>query len=98
MNEFGQTLHANLGEDVSAATSYAMILQPELGVLVEKVATLGTVNLVVGDETFLANEYVSYVVEPNVLDKPGAWRIKGKAPFSSTVEKVGNFRRITVLA
>jgi len=97
VNEFGQTIRANIGEDVSSLTSYKMILEPELGVEVEKDATLGTVNIVVGDETFIANRYVEYVVEEKVLDRKGQWRKKGKAT-SATQEISGNYQRFTVLA
>ncbi len=96
-NEFGQTIRANIGEDVSSLTTYKMILEPELGNSVEKNATLGTSNIVVNDETFLANQYVEYVVESEVLDRIGQWRKKGKAT-SPTQEISGNYQRFTVLA
>jgi len=96
VNEFGQTIRANIGEDVSSLTDYKMILEPELGKRVEKVATIGVVNVVEGDETFLANQYLEYVVESEVLDRSGQWRKKGKAT-SSTQEISGNYARFTVL-
>jgi len=97
VNEFGQTIRANIGEDVSGLTTYTMILEPELGESVEKTATLGAVNIVEGDETFLANQYLNYVVESEVLDRAGQWRKKGKAT-SPTQEISGNYQRFTVLA
>ena len=97
VNEFGQIIRANIGEDVSSLTSYKMILEPELGDSVEKPATLGTVNIVENDETFIANQYLEYVVESEVLDRKGQWRKKAKAT-SSTQEISGNYQRFTVLA
>jgi len=95
-NEFGQTIRANFGEDVSLANSFKMILEPEQGILVEKNAILGTVNIVDGDQDFLANEYVEYTIEAEVLNRSGQWRKRGKATFSNK-ETLGNFARFTVL-
>ena len=96
VNEFGQTIRANIGEDVSSLTTYKMLLEPELGKGLEKIATLGTSNVVEGDETFIANEYIEYVVESEVLDRQGQWRKKGVAT-SPTQEISGNYQRFTVL-
>ena len=95
-NEFGQTLRANLGEDISNATSYKMILQPQLGETLEKTATLGTVNIVVDDETYLADQYVEYTTIVDDLDYTGTWRLKGIAVYS-TSETIGDYRKFTVL-
>ena len=97
VDEFGQTIRANIGEDVSSLTTYKMILEPELGKSEEKIATLGTVNVVEGDETFLANQYLEYVVEKDVFHKAGQWRKKGKASTPNQ-EVSGNYSRFTVLA
>jgi len=74
-----------------------MILEPELGKSEEKIATLGTVNVVEGDETYLANNYLEYVVEENVFHKSGQWRKKGIATTPNQ-EISGNYERFTVLA
>jgi len=97
VNEFGQTIRANIGQDVSSLTTYKMILEAETGKCIEKDATLGTVDVVEGDETFLANQYLEYVVESEVLDRVGQWRKKAKAT-SATQEISGNYQRFTVLA
>jgi len=97
INEFGQTIRADIGEDVSSLTTYKMILEPELGDSVEKPATLGVVNVTDDDSILIANEYVEYVVESEVLDKQGQWRKKGMAT-SATQEISGNYQRFTVLA
>ena len=95
--EYGQTIRANLGEDISSATEYKIILEPQSGDKLEKTATLGTSNVTEGDETYLANEYVEYVIESGVLDYSGLWRVKGEATISGTSKKIGNYKRFTVL-
>jgi len=95
-DEFGQTIRANLNEDISSANSYQLSLEPQAGAIINKTATIGTVNITEGDEKWLANQYVEYVVEDGVLDKAGQWRKKGKAIFS-TKEVLGNYSRFTVL-
>ncbi len=95
--EFGQVIRANLNQDISSANSYKMVLQPQEGDSVEKTATLGASNITVGDESWLANEYVEYTVESGILDFTGQWRRKGKATFSNK-EIIGNYSRFTVLA
>lgn len=97
IDEFGQTLRANIDTDVSSATSYKMILEPEKGEEIEKVAILGTVNIVENDQTFIANEYIEYILESDVIKFIGQWRKKGIAVISSTEEKAGNYARFTVL-
>lgn len=97
IDNFGQTLRANIGSDVSSASSYQMVLEPEKGNEIGKTATLGTVNIVEGDQTFIANEYIEYILEPNVIKFIGQWRKKGIAVISSTQETAGNFARFTVL-
>lgn len=100
--EYGKTLYANIGEDVSSATAYKFILEPKVGTKLEKVdadgVALVTSNTDVGDETYLANKHISYVVKDGDLDYTGQWRIKGEATLSNTNKAVGDYRRITVLA
>jgi len=97
INDFGQTLRANIGANVSSATAYQMILEPEKGKEIEKTATLGTVNVVEGDQTFIANEYIEYILEADVIKFIGQWRKKGIAVISGTQQTAGNFARFTVL-
>lgn len=58
---------------------------------------VGTVDVVVGDETFKANEYLEYTTLPNDLSISGIWRVKGTAQLSPTNKAVGDYRNITVL-
>ncbi len=57
---------------------------------------VGTANVVVGDETFLANQYLEYTLKQDDLSIPGIWRFKGEAQLSSTVRAVGDYRSVTV--
>ena len=59
--------------------------------------TVGTVDVVVGDETFLANEYLEYTIKADDLSKPGIWRVKGAADISATDRVIGDYVRFTVL-
>ena len=99
--ETGQTIFANLGEDVSTATAYKFILEPKLGTKLEKVdadgVTLGTANVDVGDETYLANQYVKYTTQDGDLSYSGQWRLKGEATMSATNQVIGDYRSVTVL-
>jgi len=96
-NEFGQIIYVNLGEDVSTNTSLAMYLQPKLGTQKEVVPTLGTANVDVDDETYLANEYLKYTIAEGDLDYSGLWRVKGKAILSSTNVVISDYKTFTVL-
>lgn len=59
--------------------------------------TVGAIDVVVGDETYLANEYLEYTIKTNDLSKPGIWRVKGSADISPTNRVVGDYSRFTVL-
>ena len=59
--------------------------------------TVGTVDVAVGDETYLANEYLEYTIKANDLSKSGIWRVKGAADITSTDRVVGDYSRFTVL-
>lgn len=100
--ETGQVLYANLGEDVSSATAYRFILEPKVGTKLEKVdadgVAIGAANAEVGDETYLANQYITYTTKAGDLDYVGQWRIKGEATLSGTNKVVGDYKRVTVLA
>jgi hypothetical protein len=78
----GQKLRVNFNENISAATAFAMTLEPTVGEKLEVTPTLGTSNVVVGDETFLANEYVEYAVTADMFDYVGRWRAKAEATVS----------------
>lgn len=96
-DEYGQTLRVNLGEDVSTATSYEFILEPKFGDKLEKVGILGTVNITVGDEDWLANEYIEYVTIDGDIDHAGQWRMKGIATMSATETVNGDYSYFTGL-
>jgi len=95
--EYGQLIYVNFGEDISAATELTIILEPKVGTAIEETATLGTVNIDVNDETYLANEYVKYTIQENDLDYAGLWRKKGKAKLSTTNIVVSDFTTFTVM-
>ena len=111
--EFGQVIRANLGQDVSTNIGLRFILQPKAGTPENNTKTdnypssivrtqsdgvvVGTVDVVVGDETFSANEYLEYTTLVNDLSISGLWRVKGEADITSTNKVSGDYRNITVL-
>lgn len=82
---YGQTLRVNIGQDISAATAFALTLQPEVGDKLELTPTLGTANVDVGDETFTANEYVEYITTSGLFDFTGRWRAKATATLATSI-------------
>jgi len=112
--EYGQVLYANLGQDVSSATAYQFVLQPKSGIPTNKNSTgtqplnsivrtgsdvtLGTSNVTVGDQKYLAHQYLQYTIKENDLSIAGIWRIKGIATVSATKEIVGDYQNVTVMA
>jgi len=101
-DEFGQVLRANIGLNVSVNIGLEFILEPRIGKALTKAdvdgVTVGTNDVVVGDQTFMANEYIEYTTQDGDIDQSGVWRIKGAAQISSSVKAVGDYRRITVLS
>ena len=81
----GQKIRVNFYEDISSATAFTMELEPQNGDKLEKVPTLGTVDVVVGDEKFLANQYVEHTTEASEFTKVGLWRVKATATLASSV-------------
>jgi hypothetical protein len=95
--EYGQTLRVSFNEDVSTATAYNFVLEPKYGDKLEKTGTLGTVNIDVGDETWLANEYIEYILADGDIDQDGQWRKKGEATMSATDKRITDYSYFTVL-
>ena len=102
VGEFGQTLRAAIGQDVSANIGLTFTIEPQSGNKIERTeangVTVGTVEVTEGDTVYLANEYLEYVVLDGDLHKDGRWRKKGAAKLSNNQEGVGNYERFTVLA
>jgi len=111
--EYGQVIRANLRQDVSTNTGLEMVIQPEVGssknaihmddkprgavIATNPDVTVGTVDVEVGDETYLANEYLEYTIKKVDLSKSGIWRVKGAADISPTNRAIGDYARFTVL-
>lgn len=98
-NEVGQPIRINLGEDISLSTP-TLILEPKLGQVKEITSgvTIPAVNVTVGSQTLLANEYIEYFTKSGDLDFVGQWRFKTKLNFSSTDIRQTDFQRFSVLA
>ena len=98
-DEFGQVLRVNMLTDVSTNTALNFVLEPKYGEKLEKSTgvTVGTVNITVDDEQYLANEYIQYTTVDGDLDKSGQWRCKGIVTISSTEKIVSDYKTFTVL-
>lgn len=112
-NEYGQVIRANLNQDVSTNTGLEIAIQPELGrskndsqingkphgavIATNPDVTVGTVNITVGDEIYLANQYLEYTIKADDLSKSGQWRVKGAADITPTNRVIGDYKRFTVL-
>ena len=97
-DSYGKILYVNFGEDVSTATAYELEIEPQSGDVKTATPTLGTSNVVVGDETFNANEFVKYTIIDSFFDQyVGKWRVKGKATMSSTSKIVSNYIDIRIM-
>ena len=99
LNEVGQPIRINLSDDISLSTP-TLILQPEIGITKEITdgVTIPAVNVTVGDETLLANEYIEYFTKDGDLDYVGRWRFKAKLDFSSSDIRQTDFQKFRVLA
>lgn len=100
-DEYGDVLYVKLPADVSAATDYSFILEPYVGSKQTKAVSdgvvLGTTNITVDDESYIANKYISYTTKDGDLDQSGLWRIKGIATMSATKKIIGDYSHISVL-
>ena len=100
-SEYGQAVRVNMLEDVSLATTLNFILEPRHGQKLERSASDGVVvgssNVTVDDETYIANEYLEYTIKENDLDYVGQWRIKGEATMSATNKVISDYKLISVL-
>jgi hypothetical protein len=98
VKEYGSILRINFNEDISTGTSYTIYLERWRGD--EKTFTtniaLGTSNIEVDDETYLANQYLEYTLQADDLDKEGQWRAKGSTIVSGELIKP-DYIRFTVL-
>ena len=100
--EYGEVLRARVGVDVSTNIGLTFILQPQSGETITRTESdgvvVGTVDVVVGDETYNENQYLEYVTLDGDIDYVGRWRKQARAKLSPTVERVGDFERFEVLA
>lgn len=101
IGEYGQVVRVNMKIDVSTNSGLNMKLEPKIGVKlnvdVSDGVVVGTVNVTVGDEQYLANEYLEYTIKDGDIKTSGRWRLRGEAQLSSSNRVVGDYKIITVL-
>jgi hypothetical protein len=105
IDAYGGTLRVNFGEDISSATAFTMEIQPQVGDKQSLTPTLGTSDVWVGDEKYLANQYVEYTITANQFktgqDANGeeigqVWRKKATATISSTDVRATQYSQFRV--
>ena len=100
--EYGQKVYVNMGEDVSSASSFTFILEPQSGAKLERVAAngvaVGTSNIAYEDTTLIANEYLEYTILEGDLTYVGTWRLKGECVLTSTNKVISDYTTIEVLS
>jgi len=96
-NEIGYPIRINLGFDISATTP-TLVLLPEVGIKKDIPATVPNVNVIVGDETLVAGEYIEYITKDKDLDYVGRWKFKAKLEFSSTDIRQTDYQKFRVLS
>ena len=93
----GQKIYSNFGVDISAATVLTMTLEPEQGQKIEVTPILETANKDVGDDKFLANQFVSHTTTLEQFPFVGRWRVKSTATTAGVV-KVARYVFFRVMA
>ena len=99
VSSYGQVVRVNLMENILSNSGLELIIRPEVGpahVITEGV-TVGEVDVVVGDEVFLANEYIEYTTLDGDLDSAGLWQKKATAKLAGAIRVSSRFVRFTVL-
>jgi hypothetical protein len=96
-NEYGTVLYADLKDDISAATALNFVLRPKVGDKKEFTGVLGAVDVTVDDESYTANEYMTYTLLDGDLDQSGLWQVKGEATMTATKVIYGDYKHISVL-
>jgi len=77
---YGEILYVNFNEDISTGTAFTLELDPQEGNSIDKTPTLGTSDVDVGDQTYLANQYVKWTTTSDVFQNYiGLWRAKATA-------------------
>jgi len=96
--EYGSVLRVNLDTDISAGTSLTVYLEPQRGD--EKTFTtnvvVGSSNVTVDDEGFLASQYLEYTLQDGDLDQAGQWRARGSVIVAGILMK-SDYVKFTVL-
>jgi len=100
INEYGQKVYVNLGEDISSATGLTFFLEPQNGEKLTRGASdgvaVGSTTITVDDESFTANQYLEYTIKSGDLNHIGQWRLTGQVDQSPTIKVISDYRQIEV--
>jgi len=96
-DSIGEILRVNFYRDISDGTKFEIKFEPQfIGTRFpddtprKVVATLGTVEVVVDDMKFLANQYVEYTIKEDDFKDTGRWQAKGIATLPSETVATSN--------
>ena len=98
-DEIGRPIRINVGSDISLS-SPTLILLPEIGnirLIVDGVS-IPSVDVVDGNDTYLANQYIEYFTKLGDLNYAGRWKSKAKLNFSTTDVRQTDYQKFRVLA
>lgn len=81
VNEYGNRIRINLSEDISSNTNSIKLISPTPYRTSKTITeadglTVGDVNVEVGEETYLAGEYLEYEFQDGDIFIAGEWEVK----------------------
>lgn len=81
INEFGNTIRVNLGEDITGFTHELHLISPAPVVkrqikTAEDGLVIGVASLTIGDVTLNPGEYLEYVFKEGDIFIAGEWRVR----------------------
>lgn len=103
VNEYGNTLRFNVGQDISLNLNKIELRSPSPVVRLKTITAseglvIGTIDVVTPEGTFLANEYVEYVIQEGDIHSSGLWeaRVYSQTPDLLTCRITDNIKTFTV--
>ena len=81
VGEYGNVLRVNLNEDISTRDNILELISPvptvkKISITSLEGLSVGTENITVGEEVYLANHYLKYTIQPEDIFISGEWNIR----------------------
>ena len=92
VDEYGNVLRFNVGEDISSTTNILKITGPytsnkELILGVADGLAVGTIDISLPDGDYLANQYVTYTFQEGDIDIQGVWQARLSVTLSGNAAR-----------